>query len=109
MIDLIERKVVKLEIIIDVVMDEVDEMLNMGFIDSINVIFEKVFEDWNILMFLVIMSLEILCIVKKYLYDVKEIIIGIKNEGSKNVNYIVYLVYVKDKYVVLKCIVDYYL
>ena len=47
LIDLIERKVAKLETITDVVMDEADEMLNMGFTDSINAILEKVPEDQN--------------------------------------------------------------
>ncbi|MBM6705440.1 DEAD/DEAH box helicase, partial [Sutterella massiliensis] len=47
LIDLIERKVAKLETIRDVVMDEADEMLNMGFTDSINAILEKVPEDRN--------------------------------------------------------------
>ena len=83
LIDLIERKVAKLETITDVVMDEADEMLNMGFTDSINAILEKVPEDRNTLMFSATMSPEISRIAKKYLHDAKEITIGTKNEGSK--------------------------
>ena len=45
---------------------------------------------------------------KKYLHDAKEITIGTKNEGSKNVNHIAYLVHAKDKYAALKRIADYY-
>ena len=103
-----ERKVAKLETIADVVMDEADEMLNMGFTDSINAILEKVPEDRNTLMFSATMSPEISRIAKKYLHDAKEITIGTKNEGSKNVNHIAYLVHAKDKYAALKRIADYY-
>ncbi len=108
LIDLMERKVAKLETIADVVMDEADEMLNMGFTDSINAILEKVPEDRNTLMFSATMSPEISRIAKKYLHDAKEITIGTKNEGSKNVNHIAYLVHAKDKYAALKRIADYY-
>ena len=65
LIDLIERKVAKLETITDVVMDEADEMLNMGFTDSINAILEKVPETGNTLMFSATMSPEISRIAKK--------------------------------------------
>ena len=108
LIDLIERKVAKLETITDVVMDEADEMLNMGFTDSINAILEKVPEDRNTLMFSATMSPEISRISKQYLRNAKEITIGTKNEGSKNVNHIAYVVHAKDKYAALKRIADYY-
>lgn len=108
LIDLMERKVAKLATIADVVMDEADEMLNMGFTDSINAILEKVPENRNTLMFSATMSPEISRIAKKYLHDAKEITIGTKNEGSKNVNHIAYLVHAKDKYAALKRIADYY-
>ena len=120
LIDLMERKVARLETIRDVVMDEADEMLNMGFTESINAILEKVPEDRNTLMFSATMSPEISRIAKTYLHNAKEITIGTKNdnakeitigtknEGSKNVNHIAYIVHAKDKYLALKRIVDYY-
>ena len=108
LIDLMERKVARLETIKDVVMDEADEMLNMGFTDSINAILEKVPQDRNTLMFSATMSPEIAKIAKTYLHDAKEITIGTKNEGSKNVNHIAYMVHAKDKYLALKRIVDFY-
>ena len=108
LIDLMERKVAHLETIRDVVMDEADEMLNMGFTDSINAILEKVPEDRNTLMFSATMSPEISRIAKTYLHDAKEITIGTKNEGSKNVNHIAYIVHAKDKYLALKRVVDFY-
>ena len=108
LIDLMERKVAKLDTIGNVVMDEADEMLNMGFTDSINSILEKVPEDRNTLMFSATMSPEISRISKQYLRNAKEITIGTKNEGSKNVNHIAYVVHTKDKYAALKRIADYY-
>ena len=89
LIDLIERKVAKLETITDVVMDEADEMLNMGFTDSINAILEKVPEDRNTLMFSATMSPEISRIAKTYLRDAKEITIGLADytgTASKTIN-----------------------
>ena len=108
LIDLMERKVAKLDTIGNVVMDEADEMLDMGFTDSINSILEKVPEDRNTLMFSATMSPEISRISKQYLRNAKEITIGTKNEGSKNVNHIAYVVHAKDKYAALKRIADYY-
>ena len=108
LIDLMERKVARLETIRDVVMDEADEMLNMGFTESINAILEKIPEDRNTLMFSATMSPEISRIAKTYLHNAKEITLGTKNEGSKNVNHIAYIVHAKDKYLALKRVVDYY-
>ena len=72
LIDLMERKVAKLDTIGNVVMDEADEMLNMGFTDSINSILEKVPEDRNTLMFSATMSPEISRISKQYLRNASE-------------------------------------
>ena len=107
LIDLMERGVVSLEAIENVVMDEADEMLNMGFTESINAILAGVPEDRNTLLFSATMSKEIARISKNYLRDAKEIVIGTKNEGSKNVNHVYYLVHAKDKYLALKRIADY--
>ena len=107
-IDLMERKVAQLDTVRDVVMDEADEMLNMGFTDSINTILENIPKDRNTLMFSATMSPEISRIAKTYLHDAKEITIGTKNEGSKNVNHVAYIVHAKDKYLALKRVVDFY-
>lgn len=108
LIDLMERKVAQLATIRDVVMDEADEMLNMGFTDSINAILENIPQDRNTLMFSATMSPEIARIAKTYLHEAKEITIGTKNEGSKNVNHVAYIVHAKDKYLALKRLVDFY-
>lgn len=108
LIDLMERGVVSLSNIHSVVMDEADEMLNMGFTESINTILAGIPENRNTLLFSATMSKEISRISKQYLHDAREIVIGHKNEGTNNVNHIYYMVHAKDKYLALKRIVDYY-
>lgn len=108
LVDLIERGVADLEHVSNIVLDEADEMLNMGFSDSINAIFEQLPEDHNTLLFSATMSKEVERVAKKYLHDYKEIVVGSRNEGAEHVNHIYYLVHSKDKYLALKRIVDYY-
>ncbi len=108
LLDLMERKTVSLSTIQNVVMDEADEMLNMGFTDSINAILADVPQERNTLLFSATMSPEISRISKKYLRDAKEITIGRKNESTSNVKHVVFTVHAKDKYAALKRIVDYY-
>ncbi|WP_321439153.1 DEAD/DEAH box helicase [uncultured Bacteroides sp.] len=108
LLDLMERKTVKLATVSNVIMDEADEMLNMGFTDSINAILAEVPKDRNTLLFSATMSPEIARISKNYLNNAKEITVGTKNEGSKNVKHIYYTVQAKDKYLALKRIADYY-
>ena len=108
LLDLMERKTVSLSTIQNVVMDEADEMLNMGFTDSINAILADVPQERNTLLFSATMSPEIARISKKYLRDAKEITIGRKNESTNNVKHVSYCVQAKDKYAALKRIVDYY-
>ena len=108
LLDLMERKTVSLSTIRNVVMDEADEMLNMGFTDSINAILADVPQERNTLLFSATMSPEIARISKNYLNNAKEITIGRKNEGTNNVKHVVFTVHAKDKYEALKRIVDYY-
>ena len=108
LIDLLERKATKLDTISKVVMDEADEMLDMGFTDSINAILERVPEGRNTLMFSATMSPEISKIAKNYLRNAKEIVIGYKNSGAENVHHIYYMVHSRHKYLALKRIADYY-
>ena len=108
LLDLMERKTVSLSTIRNVVMDEADEMLNMGFTDSINAILADVPQERNTLLFSATMSPEIARISKNYLRNAKEITIGRKNESTSNVKHVAYTVHAKDKYEALKRIVDYY-
>lgn len=108
LIDLMKRGVAKLEAVENVVLDEADEMLNMGFSESIDEILAGVPEERNTLLFSATMGKEIERIAKSYLHDYKEIVVGSRNEGAENVNHIYYLVHAKDKYRALKRVVDYY-
>lgn len=108
LIDLMKRGVAQLDQVNNVVLDEADEMLNMGFSESINEIFEGVPADRNTLLFSATMSKEIEAIAKNYLHNYKEIVVGSRNEGAENVNHIYYMVNARDKYLALKRIVDFY-
>ncbi len=108
LIDLMERQTVSLTTIQNVVMDEADEMLNMGFTESINTILAEVPKERNTLLFSATMSPEISRIAKNYLRDAKEITIGRRNESTANVRHVAYCVHAKDKYAALKRVVDYY-
>lgn len=106
LIDLIGRKAARLSAVTTVILDEADEMLNMGFLDSINEILEEVPPGRRTLLFSATMSSEIAGIAKKYMNDPKEITIGTRNASAENVAHGYYLVHAKDKYKVLKRIAD---
>lgn len=106
LIDLIKRGVVKLENVHTVILDEADEMLNMGFLDDINEILAYVPEDRKMLMFSATMPKEIAQIAKRFMKNPVEFVAGNRNEGSKNVRHIYYMVKAHDKYLALKRIVD---
>lgn len=108
LIDLMERGAVSLAKVRTLVLDEADEMLNMGFQDDIETILGGVPDEHRTMLFSATMPKAIAEIAKKYLNNAVEITIGHKNEGSANVNHVYYLVHAKDKYAALKRIVDYY-
>jgi ATP-dependent RNA helicase DeaD len=106
LIDLINRRVVHLSSVSTVILDEADEMLNMGFLDSINEILETVPDSRRTLLFSATMSPDIAAIARKYMNNPAEITIGTKNASAENVGHAYYLVHAKDKYKVLKRIAD---
>lgn len=108
LIDLINRRTVDLAAVKYVVLDEADEMLNMGFTESIDEILSKVPDTRSMLLFSATMPKEIAKITRKYMQDPKEITVGRKNEGSNNVKHVYYMVHAKDKYLALKRIADFY-
>ncbi len=107
LIDLINRGVVNLSDVHTVILDEADEMLNMGFLDSINDILEHVPEERKMLMFSATMPSDIAKIAKRYMKNYEEFVIGTRNEGSQNVRHVYYMVNARDKYLALKRIADY--
>lgn len=108
LIDLINRKTVSLANVHTVVLDEADEMLHMGFTESIDEILSHVPDNRSMLLFSATMPQEIAKITRKYMSNPMEITIGRKNEGALNVKHIYFMVHAKDKYLALKRIVDYY-
>ncbi len=106
LIDLINRGVVHLDDVHTVVLDEADEMLNMGFVDSINDILSHVPENRKMLMFSATMPAEVAKIAKRFMHNPEEIVVGTRNEGAKNVRHIYYMVNARDKYLALKRVVD---
>ena len=108
LIDLMNRGAARLEAVKNVVLDEADEMLNMGFSESINEILAGVPTDRNTLLFSATMSKDIERIAHSYLHEPKEIVVGSRNEGAEHVNHVYYMVNAKDKYLALKRIVDFY-
>ena len=108
LIDLINRKTVSLSNVHTMVLDEADEMLNMGFSEDIDEILSHLPEERSMLLFSATMPKEIEKITRKYMKDPMEITIGRKNEGAQNVRHLYFMVHAKDKYLALKRIVDYY-
>lgn len=107
LLDLIKRKTVNLSGVHTVILDEADEMLNMGFLDDINAILDNVPEERKMLLFSATMPDEIAKIAKNYMHEPQEFVIGTRNEGAQNVKHVYYMVNAKDKYVALKRIADY--
>ncbi|HAJ99308.1 MAG TPA: hypothetical protein DCM62_04715 [Bacteroidales bacterium] len=104
--DLIERKAVPMTNIATVVLDEADEMLNMGFQESIASILEKVPAEHRTLLFSATMPKEVATIARKYMVSPDEIVVGTKNSASANVSHVVYPVNGRDKFKALKRIID---
>ncbi len=108
LLDLMNRGVADLSFVQNVILDEADEMLNMGFSESIDAILEAVPENRNTLLFSATMPDEIAKIARKYMRDPHEITIGNRNESTASVRHLYYMVHAKDKYQTLKRIVDFY-
>ena len=108
LLDMIRRGAADLSQVSTVVMDEADEMLNMGFLDDIDSILASVPGDHRTLLFSATMPEEIERLSHKYMNAPKEICIGGKNEGTSTVRHICYTVRASEKYRTLKRIVDFY-
>lgn len=106
LIDLINRGEVNMENVHTVILDEADEMLNMGFLDSIDEILAHLPHERKMLLFSATMPQEISKIAKKYMNNAVEFVIGTRNEGAANVNHIYYMVHARDKYLALKRVAD---
>ncbi len=108
LVDLIKRKNVDLSEIETLVLDEADEMLNMGFRDELDAIIDQIPKERTTLLFSATMPKEVLAMTKKYMKSPMEITIGKRNTGAKNINHQIYFVQAKDRYLALKRIVDFH-
>tara|TARA_B100000674_G_scaffold2962_1_gene2527 strand:- start:3064 stop:4770 length:1707 start_codon:yes stop_codon:yes gene_type:complete len=105
--DLIKRKVLKLELVDKVVLDEADEMLSMGFKDDLDFILERTRDDRQTMLFSATISKEVKSISKRYMSDAKEISVSKINSGAKNIEHHIYNVSSRNKYEALKRIADF--
>jgi ATP-dependent RNA helicase DeaD len=106
--DLIRRKVLKLNQIKWVVLDEADEMLNMGFKEDLNRILSETPDQKRVLLFSATLARDVAAIARKYMKNPQEIAVGSRNQGAENVRHEYYVVQAKDRYAALKRIVDIY-
>lgn len=104
--DLIRREAVNIENVRWVVLDEADEMLNMGFQEDLNFILDATPEQRNTFLFSATMPVEVERIAKNYLKNPQEITTGKKNQGADTVSHIYYQVMAKDCYETLRRVVD---
>jgi ATP-dependent RNA helicase DeaD len=105
--DLIRRKAIDLSGINTLVLDEADEMLNMGFRDELDFILQQTPKEKRTLLFSATMAGEVERIAKNYLKKPQQVTIGKQNQGSDNVRHIFYQVQERDRYLALKRIADY--
>ncbi len=107
MLDMINRGKADVSAIETLVLDEADEMLNMGFKEELDAILENTPAEKRTLLFSATMSRDVESIALKYMSDPIEITIGRKNEGAENVSHLYYLVHARDRYLAIKRIIDY--
>lgn len=107
LLDLINRNVANLSGIKAVVLDEADEMLNMGFRDELDAILSTTPKSKSTLLFSATMPKEVQAIANKFQQNPKEITVGRRNAGAEKVNHLAYLVQARDRYLALKRIVDF--
>ncbi|NOY37251.1 MAG: DEAD/DEAH box helicase [Chlorobi bacterium] len=108
LLDLIRRRVIRLNTVNRVVLDEADEMLNMGFKEDIDTILEQTPEEKRVWLFSATMPKEVRRIAKNYMNDPAEIIVGKQNSAADNIEHRYYMMREKDRYYALKRILDFY-
>jgi ATP-dependent RNA helicase DeaD len=107
LVDLINRKAIKLEEVECVVLDEADEMLNMGFKEDLDFILKETPDTKSTWLFSATMPKEVSAIAKNYMTDPLEVSVGTKNSSNANIDHIYFAVKEKDRYDGLKRLIDY--
>ena len=108
MLDMLNRKKVNVSAIRWLVLDEADEMLNMGFKEELNAVLASTPEEKRVLLFSATMPRGIEAIAHSYMKKPAEITVGGKNTTTENVQHQYYVVHAKDRYLALKRIADFY-
>jgi ATP-dependent RNA helicase DeaD len=107
LLDLIDRRAVTINEIKYVVLDEADEMLNMGFQEDITSILSNTPDEKQTWLFSATMPKEVRRIAERFMTNPHELTVGEKNQGAANIEHICFTVHARDKYAALKRIVDY--
>jgi ATP-dependent RNA helicase DeaD len=107
LIDLIEREAIKLEEIKYVVLDEADEMLNMGFEEDIEFILKNTVNRDSMWLFSATMPIQIRKVIKRYMKEPAEVSVGKVNTGNKNIDHQYYTTSAMHKYDTLKRLIDF--
>jgi len=108
MLDMIRRKRADLSHVSHVVLDEADEMLNMGFQEELEAILKTVPKGVRTLLFSATMPRQVAVIAGRYMNAPEEITVGERNSGSDTVSHEYYVVHARDRYAALKRIIDVY-
>ena len=108
MLDMIKRKYIDISNVRYVVLDEADEMLNMGFQEDLDSILQHTPIDKNTLLFSATMPKDVENIAASYMNDPERVTVGERNSASENVKHYYYTVHAKDRYSALKRIADFY-
>jgi ATP-dependent RNA helicase DeaD len=106
--DILRRRKAELSAVRWTVLDEADEMLNMGFEEDLKAILSHVPGTSQTLLFSATMPKQITAIAGDYMNDPQEITIGTRNVGAENVQHECYMVHARDRYAALKRLIDYY-
>ncbi len=107
LVDLIKRKAINLSEVEGVVLDEADEMLNMGFKEDLDYILSATPDSKSTWLFSATMPKEVAQIAKNYMTDPLEVSIGTKNQGNENIEHIYFAVKERDRYAALKRLIDF--
>ena len=107
MVDILNRRVVSLENVDIAVLDEADEMLNMGFKEDLNAILDRTPETKNVWLFSATMPNDVRKISKDYMFNPLELTVGAQNSGNENISHEYYVVDERNRYFALKRVIDF--
>jgi len=106
--DMIRRNMVKLNQVSVAILDEADEMLNMGFKEDIDTILEQTPENKNVWLFSATMPKEVARIAKTYMNDPIEVTVGTKNAANTDIHHVYYTINDRNRYFALKRMLDFH-